>query len=516
MPYLPEYVQLRRQLAQFVDQRSLDVIDRAYTLAEQIHTGERRASGGPYLRHPVAVAALIASLHPDPATIVAALLHDVLEGKPYDVALIHNRFGAEVAQLVEGTTKLDRVQQTNQPWFALPLLERRTKERLGYERHVESLRKMILAMTRDIRVVLIKLADRLDNMRTLEALRADKRERIARDTLDIFAPIANRLGMGQWKGELEDLAFTYVYPTESAALDARIRPLLAKQELTIRQARARLAETLRRSGIQAEIHHRIKHRYSLFQKLRRHDDDLDRIYDLIALRVIVATEADCYAVLGLVHGLWKPLFGRIKDYVALPKPNGYRSLHTTVFGPSGQVLEIQVRTTAMHEQAERGIAAHWLYRERAGSPRQIYRRPAATLSRNELRWLEEIRGWQESLQDIHELKPILATDFFSDRIFCFTPAGDVVDLPTGSTAIDFAYQIHSALGNHCIGATADGRAIGIATPLENGQIVHIRTGKQQQPRRDWLRAVKTAKARSAIRTFLDTHADRFARSSSIP
>lgn len=495
------YRSLRARLAIWLKPKDLGLIDLAFQFADRVHAGERRASGEPYIRHPLAVAELLATLRPDAQTIAAALLHDTLEGKPYQPKVLRTAFGSDITDLVEGATKLDRVTIKPQPWFAIPLLQRQFKQRLGYERHVESLRKMLLAMTRDIRVVLIKLADRIDNMRTLAVMRPDKRERIARDTLEIYAPIANRLGMGQWKGELQDLAFPYVYPIEAAALKRRVDRILRRQEGAIRRANERLADELADAGVRAEIHGRVKHLYSLWKKLARHDDNLDQIYDLIALRIIVPTEADCYHVLGLIHKLWKPLFGRIKDYISLPKPNGYQSLHTTVFGPGGHILEIQIRTRAMHEQAEQGVAAHWQYEGAREQPKPISRK-GTPLSRNELRWLAEMRRWQERLSDLTDLKATLAMDFFSDRIFCFTPTGDVIDLPAGSTPIDFAYQIHTSLGNRCAGATVDGTIVSLATPLRNGQIVEVRTDNRQRPRRDWLTIVKTEKAKTAIRAQL--------------
>ena len=493
------YKVLRAKLAGWLSERDLQKIDASFALAERVHAGERRASGEVYIRHPLAVVEILSAVKPDAATIQAAFLHDTLEGKPYDSKQIAKEYGKDVAQLVEGVTKLDRIKLKEEPWMQISILKKHFKERLGHERHVESLRKMLLAMSNDIRVVLIKLADRLDNMRTLAPLRPDKQQRIAQDTLEIYAPIANRLGMGEWKGELQDLAFPYVYPKEYDELQKRVRPLLQRQEAAIHQAKVDLEAEFKAAGIDAEIHGRVKHLYSLWIKLQRHSNNLERIYDLIALRVVVENEAECYHVLGIIHKLWKPLFGRIKDYVALPKPNGYQSLHTTVFGPSGHILEIQVRTRTMHTQAEQGIAAHWLYSTKKDGT-QANRR-STSISQSELRWLEEMRRWQESLQDISDLKPILKTDFFSDRIFCFTPAGDVFDLPAGSTPIDFAYQVHTAIGNRCVGATIDGKNITLTTPLQNGQIVEIRTSNNQHPRRDWLATVKTEKARSAVRSF---------------
>ena len=498
MPNLKErYNTLRAKLAGWLPESDLVKIDSTFEFARRVHAGERRASGEMYIRHPLAVAEILSPLKPDAATIQAAFLHDTLEEKPYDAKKIAKEFGDDVAHLVEGATKLDRVKIKDEPWMHIPIIERHMKERLGHERHVESLRKMLLAMSTDIRVVLIKLADRLDNMMTLKPLRPDKQRRIAQDTLEIYAPIANRLGMGEWKGELQDLAFPYVYPKEYEELQKRVKPLLEKQEAAIHQAKVELEAEFKEAGIDAEIHGRVKHLYSLWVKLQRHNNNLERIYDLIAMRIVVKNEAECYHALGIIHKLWKPLFGRIKDYIALPKPNGYQSLHTTVFGPSGHILEIQVRTQAMHAQAEQGVAAHWIYStHKDGAPAK---QRSTGLSRSELRWLEEMRKWQESLQNIDDLKPILKTDFFSDRIFCFTPAGDVFDLPAGSTPIDFAYQVHTAIGNRCIGAIVDGKNVTLTTPLKNGQIVSIRTANNQHPHRDWLTTVKTEKARSAIR-----------------
>lgn len=496
-----QYQTLRTRLKGWLSDRDLEKIDVAFRFAERVHAAELRASGEPYLRHPVAVANILADLQPDAVTLIAALLHDTIEAKPYDVRDLEKAFGKDVAFLVEGVTKLDKVKQKDSSWLAIPILHQRAKERLGHERHIESLRKMLLSMSKDIRVILIKLADRLDNMRTLHALRPDKQRRIAQDTLELYAPIAMRLGMGEWKGELQDLAFPFVYPDEHAVLQKRVELFLPRYEQAVAEATRRLSEEFTKAGINAEIHGRVKHLYSLWLKLQRHNNDIERIYDLIALRVVVADEAACYHVLGIIHRLWKPLFGRIKDYISLPKSNGYQSIHTTVFGPSGHILEVQIRTEIMHAQGEQGVAAHWLYSGRKES--EPATRRGISISKNELRWLEEIRKWQESTKDITELKPVLKTDFFSDRIFCFTPAGDVIDLPAGSTPVDFAYHIHTSIGDHATGATADGKNITLSTPLEDGQIVKIRTTKTQQPRRDWLTFVKTEKARSCIRTSLE-------------
>lgn len=351
-------------------------------------------------------------------------------------------------------------------------------------------------MTDDMRVIFIKLADRLHNMQTLDAVRPDKRARIAQETLEIYAPIANRLGMGNFKGQLEDLAFPYVYPAEYKALLDRVKDKLVHKEKIVKKFINILKRNLEENGVKiVDIHGRVKHLYSLWQKLQRYHGDLAKLYDLVAVRVIVDDISDCYQALGLVHNQWNPLFGRIKDYIAMPKPNGYQSLHTTVFGIDSEIIEIQIRTKGMHEHAERGIAAHWHYQGLKHNKKALQQSASASIE-----WIKDLKSLGKGMANINELKQVLKLDFFSDRIFVFTPEGDVVNLPQGATPVDFAYAIHTDVGNRCSGVKINDQLKGLDTQLKNGDIVEIITSKTSHgPKRDWIKFVKTQKARSKIR-----------------
>ncbi|MBI4022935.1 bifunctional (p)ppGpp synthetase/guanosine-3',5'-bis(diphosphate) 3'-pyrophosphohydrolase [Candidatus Berkelbacteria bacterium] len=500
MPRTPdEFATLKAVIASYMSRDDQRLIESAYRFSARAHAGTARQSGEPYVVHPLAVAHYLASRSLDAATIAAALLHDVIEDTATTERDLEREFGPEVASLVAGVTKLGRIRLSSTTPLLPEFLRRRAEERQRFERQVESLRKMLLAMTDDIRVILIKLADRLHNMQTLTAVPEHKRARIAQETLEIYAPLAHRLGMGEMKGQLEDLAFPYVYPAEQEQLQAMIGPKIQEREQYILRFQRILRAFLESEEMWViDVHGRVKHLYSLWRKLNRYEGDLAKIYDLVAIRIILPDPADCYQALGLVHSRWNPLLGRIKDYIATPKPNGYRSLHTTVFGPDGEIVEVQIRTPEMHEHAEYGIAAHWHYAEGRHA-----REDAQEASQTKLEWLQELHRWQESLKDPKELKKVLHLDFFSDQIFVFTPQGDVIKLPAGSTPIDFAYAVHSDIGNATTGAKVDGRLIPLRTPLKNGDIVEILSTKASKgPKRDWLKFVKTQKARTHIKAQL--------------
>jgi len=460
-----------------------DLIERAYTLAATAHNGQNRASGEAYIHHPLTVAAILAELSLDPATIAAALLHDVAEDTTYDIAYIQEHFGEEVARLVDGVTKLEQIDQLRKA--DAPLQDEKA----------ESLRKMFLAMVDDVRVVLIKLADRLHNMRTLSSLQEHKRRRIARETLEIFAPLANRLGIWQIKWELEDLSFRYLEPGTYKELARKIQERRQDREHFVNQAIQILDEELRKAGIHAEVSGRPKHIYSIWRKMKRKGVDFEQIYDAQGIRVIVDSVRDCYGALGVVHSLWRPIPGEFDDYIATPKDNMYRSLHTAVVGPNGRPMEIQIRTWEMHRTAEYGIAAHWRYKEQA-SKRDIE-------FENKIAWLRQLMEWRQEVTDAQEFVDSMKTDVFQDRVYTFTPQGDVIDLPAGSTPIDFAYHVHTEVGHRCRGARVNGRLMSLDYQLRNGDQVEIITAKRGGPSRDWLNPnlgfVKTQRARGKIR-----------------
>ncbi|MCL8207649.1 MAG: bifunctional (p)ppGpp synthetase/guanosine-3',5'-bis(diphosphate) 3'-pyrophosphohydrolase [Actinomycetia bacterium] len=452
-------------------------IGRALAFAARAHEGQSRASGEPYIEHPLAVAKILVDLNLDTDTIVAALLHDVVEDTGVPLAQIEAEFGTDVAMLVDGVTKLSR-------------LEVRSRE----EEQVENLRKMFLAMARDIRVILIKLADRLHNMRTLKHLPPERVERIARETREIYAPLANRLGIFRIKWELEDLAFQHLDPAAYREMREKVAKRRREREAEVEAAIAVLKDRLERAGIEAEVSGRAKHLYSIYQKMQKQGKRFEEIYDLIAVRVLVETVRDCYAVLGLVHEMWKPLPGRFKDYIAMPKSNMYQSLHTTVIGPSGEPFEVQIRTFEMHHTAEYGIAAHWRYKEDARPDRDFEQK---------LSWLRQLLEWQRDMRDAREFMETLKIDLFADEVFVFTPRGDVIELPAGATPVDFAYRIHTDVGHHCVGAKVNGRIVPLTTALQNGDIVEVMVNRSSPgPSPDWLSFVRTSQARSRIRQWL--------------
>lgn len=457
----------------------LDLIRLAYDFAATAHEGQKRASGEPYIIHPVACAKILAEMKMPPAIIIAGLLHDVPEDTHVTIKEVEKNFGTEIADLVRGITKLGKIKYR------------------GAERYIENLRKMFMAMADDLRVIFIKFADRLHNLETLDPLPPEKRLRIALESLEIYAPIANRLGMFEMKGRLEDAAFKYVYPEEYSWTVSEIKEKLAERERYIKKEAKLLESNLRKSGVKfINIYGRAKRLYSLYQKLQRHERDISKIYDLIALRVIVREVADCYSVLGVVHGIWKPMRGRIKDYIAQPKPNGYQSLHTTVFTEDGKIIEVQIRTERMQEEAEYGIAAHWGYDEtrsgRVDEPKLKWIKELARLQK-------ELNGKKQFLESLDSLK----IDIFQNRIFVFTPKGDVIDLPERATPVDFAYAIHSDIGDKCTGARVNDALVALNTPLRSGDVVEIIVDKNRKtPSPDWVSIAKTHNARSKIKSTL--------------
>lgn len=466
--------QLTETLNRINPKANLELIKKAHDFAVKAHEGQLRISGEPYITHPLAVSIILANLGLDDNTIAASLLHDVVEDTKIDLKDIKANFGEEIALLVDGVTKLSRI-------------EYYSKE----ERQVENYRKMFLAMAKDVRVILIKLADRLHNMRTLKFQSFWKQREIAQETLEIFAPLASRLGIFKFKWELEDLSFRYLEPEKYYDLVEKISMKRKEREEYINEVIQTLGKELDKSKIKADISGRPKHFYSIYNKMEKKGRDLNEIYDLIAVRIIVDTVRDCYGTLGIIHTLWKPIPGRFKDYIAMPKPNMYQSLHTTVIGPRGEPFEIQIRTWDMHQTAEYGIAAHWLYKE---SSKQKDRLDET------FTWLKQIREWQNELQDSKEFVETLKIDLFSDVVFVFSPKGDVFELPAGSTPIDFAYRVHTEIGHRCIGSKVNNRIVPIDYQLKTGDIVEILTSKQANgPSRDWLKIVKSSQAKNRIR-----------------
>jgi guanosine-3',5'-bis(diphosphate) 3'-pyrophosphohydrolase len=458
-------------------------IQLAYDYAADAHKGQFRKSGEPYIIHPLETAMIVATMGLDQDCIIAALLHDVPEDTSVTLVDIEKNFGKDVARLVTGITKLGVIKYR------------------GMERYAENLRKMFVSMAQDIRIILIKMADRVHNLRTLDALRPDKQLRIARESLEIYAPIANRLGMGYIKGMIEDLAFPYVLPEEYAWMQKEILPAIKIKAESVESASKILRKELEKEKVKIiELRAREKRSYSLYVKLidKEYNRDLSKIYDLVALRVIVPTVADCYNTLGIAHKLWKPLLGRIKDYIAQPKPNGYQSLHTTVFGPEGMIMELQIRTPEMNQQAEYGIAAHWHYKELGNKQARLGVKGKKVPQK--LKWVEDLVRWQQEVQNNEQYLQSLSIDVFRDRIFVFTPEGDVIDLPEDATPVDFAYHVHSWIGDHTTGAKVNAHMVSLDHKLKNGDVVEIITDKNRKtPGQDWAQFVKTAAARGKIR-----------------
>lgn len=450
---------------------------KAYSFAEAAHNGQTRDSGEAYINHPLAVANILVEMNLDTTSIIAALLHDVVEDTEISIEEITTRFGSEVASLVDGLTKLSKIVFQNKQ-----------------EQQVENLRKMFLAMAKDIRVFLIKLADRMHNMRTLSYLPSERRKKIARETLEIYAPLAHRLGMYRLKWELEDIAFHYLEPERYYELVQKVAQKRPERESYIEETIKLLEQNLRALKIKADIQGRPKHFYSIYQKMTTQNKDFSEIYDLMAVRILVDTIQDCYEALGVIHTLWKPIPGRFKDYIAVPKSNMYQSLHTTVMGKQGVPLEIQIRTWEMHQIAELGIAAHWRYKEGKSGDDDLLQKIA---------WLRHLLEWQGETRDADEFFENLRVNLFEDEVFVFTPKGDVKSLPAGATPVDFAYSVHTHIGHRCLGAKVNNRLVPLDYGLKNGDIIQILTAKQNAgPSRDWLKFVVTSKAKSRIRQWL--------------
>lgn len=470
-------------------ERDVALVQKAYQFAERAHATQKRMTGDPYFVHIYATALKLAELHMDPQTVAAGLLHDTLEDANITEEELEKEFGKDVTFLVKGVTKLG------------------TLKYHGVERHVESLRKLFIATAQDVRVLIIKLADRLHNVSTLHGHnRPEKQHRIALETLEIYAPLANRLGMGGIKGELEDHAFPYVYPEEYEKVKE-----LAKQKHKLNQqyvdkVRRSLQKELAKQNIKVvSTDSRVKRLYSLYRKLKKKSMDMEKVYDLVAVRVIVPTIEDCYRVLGIIHSIWTPLPGRIKDYIALPKPNGYQSLHTTIFTGDGGIVELQVRTEWMHKEAEYGIASHMTYKEKSlfqGFIDRVRGNGGGQLSKK-LRWIQQLHDWQKNVHESGEFLEHLKMDFFQDRVFVFTPDGDVIDLPEESTPVDFAFAIHSDIGLHMAGAKINGKMSSLNTPLHNGDIIEIVTKKNSHPSNKWLDYAQTTLARRSIRAAIN-------------
>ncbi|TCS76672.1 RelA/SpoT family protein [Pectinatus cerevisiiphilus] len=468
---------IKNAVKEYQPNANLTIIQEAYDLAYAAHFNQKRASGEHYIIHPLHVAAILTQMHIDEVTIAAAILHDVVEDTTYTLEEMKNKFGEEVALLIDGVTKLNKIHF-------------KSKEM----QQSENYRKMFLAMAKDIRVIMIKLADRLHNMRTLKYVSAEKQKRIARETIEIYAPLANRLGISNIKWELEDLCFRYLYPEEYYDLVEKVQQKRQERQKFIDNSIKEMSKEIKDANIKAEIQGRAKHFYSIWRKMKRDNKDISEIYDLSAVRVLVSTVHECYTVLGLIHNIWKPIPGRFKDYIAMPKSNGYQSLHTTVIAANGYPLEIQIRTFQMHQVSEYGIAAHWKYKE---SGKSI---DANNAYDQKLSWLRQLISLQKELSDPDEYVEALKVDIFSDEVFVFTPKGDVIGLPKGSNPIDFAYRIHTDIGNHCVGATVNGKIVPLEYKLHNGDIVSvISTPQNNGPSPDWLNIVASSETRTKIR-----------------
>lgn len=468
--------ELINKIRAYAPNTDVSLVEKAYYFAQNAHDGQFRKSGEPYFIHPVAVSYILADMELDLETIVAGLLHDVVEDTKYSYEDIQNEFGKDVADLVDGVTKLGQIKY-------------QSKE----ETQAENLRKMFLAMAKDIRVILIKLADRLHNMRTLKFMPPEKARSKAKETLEIYGGIAHRLGISMIKWELEDLALRYIDPEGYYDLVDKVAMKRSQREDYIKNIVNLLKGKIEDVSIDCDVYGRPKHFYSIYSKMQNKHKDFEEIYDLTAIRIIVDTVKDCYAVLGMVHTLWKPIPGRFKDYIAMPKPNMYQSLHTTVIGPDGEPVEIQIRTEEMHNIAEYGIAAHWKYKEGMSTGKEVK-------VEDKLQWLRQMMEWEKDLKDPQEFLDALKEDVFNSQVYVFTPKGDVVEMPAGATTVDFAYRVHTNVGNKCVGAKIDGRIVPIDYKLQNGNIVEIITSSNSNgPSRDWLSIVKTPNAKSRIR-----------------
>jgi len=475
--------ELVQKLKQYSPDADVDLVQRAYETAARAHEGQTRASGEPYVYHSVAVADILANLHLDATPLAAALLHDVPEDTPVTLEDLRAQFGDEVAKLVDGVTKLERIRRMS-----------RSREGTLAEAQAENVRKIFLATVDDIRVIMIKLADRLHNMRTLSALAPEKQTRIAQETLDIYAPLANRLGMWELKWQLEDLAFQYLEPQVYQEIANLLAEKRREREQYIDRVIDILCRRLKEEGITAAVRGRSKHIYSIYRKMEEKDRDFEEIYDVRGVRILLEEIKDCYEVLGIIHSMWRPIPGEFDDYIASPKDNLYQALHTAVIGPEGRPLEIQIRTWEMHRVAEYGIAAHWRYKEHAKRDLNL----EAKIS-----WLRQVSEWRQEVSDASEFVESLKSDVLPERVYVFTPKGDIVDLPQGATPVDFAYYIHTEIGHRCRGAKVNGRLVPLDSPLHTGETVEILTAKKGAPSRDWLNPqlgyIRTARARQKVR-----------------
>ena len=479
--------QIERELLSHHPEADLKLVRRAYVFAARMHRGQRRKSGDPYIMHPLEVALIVAQHNLDAPSVCAGLLHDTVEDTEATVDDVKHQFGSEIASLVSSLTKLNKINFQNRQ-----------------EAQAANFRKMLIAMSRDLRVILIKLSDRLHNMRTLGNMPPEKKARISKETLDIYAPLASRLGLYSIKVYLEDLCFKYIYTDEYQEIAEMVAKTRAEREEYIDSVRLKVEDHLKSCGIEAEVNGRPKHLWSIRQKLKRTGGGLDTLYDVIAFRIIVPRTALCYEVLGHIHSLWRPIPGRFKDYIALPKQNGYQSLHTAVFGPDHERIEVQIRTQDMHRSAELGVAAHWVYKEH-GSSQKRRRQP---MSPDEtFVWLRQLLEWQRDLKDPSDFLQAVRVDLFEEEVYVFTPGGEVKPLPRGATSVDFAYAIHTDLGNECTGARVNGRIVSLKHELQNGDVVEVIRTRGSQPKADWLRFVKTGRAATKIRSFHRTEAN---------
>lgn len=474
------YQELIASVKKYHPSTDISMIEKAYKIASKAHEGQKRKSGEPYIIHPLCVAIILADLELDKETIVAGILHDAVEDTIMTTDEIRQEFGDEVALLVDGVTKLGQLSYSADK----------------IEEQAENLRKMFLAMAKDIRVILVKLADRLHNMRTLQYMKPEKQQEKARETMDIYAPIAMRLGISKIKVELDDLSLKYLKPDVYYDLVEKINLRKSEREAFVGKIVQEVQRHMNEAGIDAQVDGRVKHFFSIYKKMVNQDKTLEQIYDLFAVRILVDTVKDCYAALGVIHEMYTPIPGRFKDYIAMPKPNMYQSLHTTLIGPKGQPFEIQIRTYEMHRTAEFGIAAHWKYKESSDG-----KKPVGQSEEEKLNWLRQILEWQRDMSDNREFMSLLKNDLdlFADNVYCFTPAGDVKTLPNGSTPIDFAYSIHSAVGNNMVGARVNGKLVPIEYVIKNGDRIEIITSQNSQgPSRDWLKLVKSTQAKNKI------------------
>ncbi len=464
------------KLLERYSEEEIKLVNKAYIYSAKVHKGQTRLSGEPYLVHPIAVAYILTEMNMDIPTIVTGILHDVVEDTHATIEDIEKNFGKEIATLVDGVTKISKLQFKS-----------------AQDKMAENFRKLIVASTNDIRVIIVKLADRLHNMRTLQYMPREKQIRIAQETLEIYAPLANRLGISWMKAELEDLSLKYLKPKVYEAIEKRIKEIKEEKDKYINEVIKILERNLKYYNINGKISGRLKHIYSIYKKIQKKNVDISQIYDILAFRIIVNTVQECYQVLGIIHSIWKPVPGRFKDFIAMPKSNMYQSLHTTVIGPFGEFIEIQIRTEEMHRIAEQGIAAHWLYKEGKSVDDESFKT---------FNWLREVMELKDDIKDANQFFMSIKNEILSESVYVFTPNGDVIELPEGSTPVDFAYAIHSEVGNRCIGAKVNGVMVPLKYKLKNGDRVEILTSKNAKPNKDWLKFVKTSKARNKIRSYI--------------